>query len=171
VIARNQTRRNNSRGGGLYMCNGTIRTTPFMGTTSTNNGSLGGGMSDCEAESYNNILWANEADASDATAQNLHCSTRLTVHSELDRRRNGQPVRQNPQLINPADDDFHLGSASPCIDAGKRALGLIVDFECEMRGFNSLYVGRGDGSHFDIGADESSFALTRPIRFGCGNRP
>lgn len=50
--------------------------------------------------------------------------------------------------------DYHLQSTSPCIDAGCYIEGLTQDFEGDPRPWNGTSEPRGDGSKFDIGADE-----------------
>ena len=50
--------------------------------------------------------------------------------------------------------DYHLKSTSPCIDAGCLISGLTEDFEGDPRPFNGTSQIRGDGSDYDIGADE-----------------
>jgi len=50
--------------------------------------------------------------------------------------------------------DYHLRSDSPCIDAGCFISGLTEDFEGDPRPFNGTSQIRGDGSDYDIGADE-----------------
>jgi hypothetical protein len=57
-------------------------------------------------------------------------------------------------LADPANGDFHLQPASPCIDAGCNVSGLAVDFEGDARPYDGTLNPRGDGSDFDIGADE-----------------
>ena len=52
------------------------------------------------------------------------------------------------------DGNYHLSPNSPCIDAGGLVEGLTHDYEGEPRGFNATTLHRGDGSNFDIGADE-----------------
>jgi len=50
--------------------------------------------------------------------------------------------------------DYHLRSDSPCIDAGCLISGLTEDFEGDPRPINGTIQVRGDGSDYDIGADE-----------------
>lgn len=57
----------------------------------------------------------------------------------------GNSISGDPQFINPAADNYHLGPGSPGIDAGVNAR-IFTDFE---RDFRPL----GDG--FDIGYDEA----------------
>jgi len=73
-------------------------------------------------------------------------------------------ITDDPQFVDPdgadddfatyQDNDFHLKSTSPCIDAGMYIEGLTQDFEGQQRGFNGTSEPRGDGSDYDIGADE-----------------
>ena len=63
-------------------------------------------------------------------------------------------------MVDPANGDFHLLPASPCIDAGGHIEGLTEDFEGDARGYDGSAEPRGDGSDFDIGADEFIGAVT-----------
>jgi len=55
--------------------------------------------------------------------------------------------------------DYHLQSTSPCIDAGCLISGLTEDFEGDPRPFNGTSQIRGDGSDYDIGADEYNHSV------------
>ena len=61
----------------------------------------------------------------------------------------------------PAKDNFHLTASSPCIDAGCNVPDLSFDFEGDARPYDAVSEPRGDGSDFDIGADEF---IPHPIR-------
>jgi len=74
---------------------------------------------------------------------------------------------ENPQLIDPAGGDFHIRSTSPCVDAGRVwAAGWLggslpvevpaepEDIDGDARPFDGTSEPLGDGSDFDIGADE-----------------
>jgi len=50
--------------------------------------------------------------------------------------------------------DYHLQPTSPCIDAGSYVSGLSQDYEGDPRPWDAIGELRGDGSDFDIGADE-----------------
>ena len=62
-------------------------------------------------------------------------------------------ITDNPELADPDNGDFHLLDTSPCIDAGG-SVTLTQDFEGDPRPFDCVPTPRGDGSDFDIGADE-----------------
>jgi len=55
--------------------------------------------------------------------------------------------------------DYHLQSTSPCIDAGCLISGLTEDFEGDPRPINGTIQVRGDGSDYDIGADEYNHSV------------
>ena len=59
-----------------------------------------------------------------------------------------------PQFVDPENGDYHLLPTSPCIDAGQYIDGLTEDFEGDFRPYDGTLELRGDGSDFDIGADE-----------------
>ena len=64
---------------------------------------------------------------------------------------NGTPNNSDDFWV---DGDFHLLPTSPCIDAGSFVADLLEDFDGDPRGFNGSSEPRGDGSDFDMGADE-----------------
>ncbi len=57
-------------------------------------------------------------------------------------------------LRDPANANFRLNPTSICIDAGGNVPGVDEDFEGEPRPFDFTPEVRGDGSDYDIGADE-----------------
>ncbi|MCX7767377.1 MAG: hypothetical protein N2246_11795, partial [Candidatus Sumerlaeia bacterium] len=63
-------------------------------------------------------------------------------------------ISLNPRLSDPEQGDFHLLADSPCIDAGCFIPGLTTDFEGDARPVDVVSEPRGDGSNYDIGADE-----------------
>jgi len=65
-------------------------------------------------------------------------------------------IALNPRLAPFVDSVARLLPNSPCIDAGGVVEGLTTDFEGDPRPYRSLplWIHRGDGSDFDIGADE-----------------
>ena len=63
-------------------------------------------------------------------------------------------ISSDPKLLLPEFGEFHLRADSPCIDAGCLISTLIKDFEGDARGYNGTPEPRGDGSDYDIGADE-----------------
>ena len=70
-------------------------------------------------------------------------------------------ISDYPQLVNPANGDFHLLASSPCIDTGGFVVGLTEDFEGDPRPYDAvIWESRGDGSDFDIGADEFAEGVT-----------
>jgi len=71
-------------------------------------------------------------------------------------------ISADPRFVNPAFGDFRLMRDSPCIDAGGFVEGLTVDFEGDPRPFDFPGVVGGDGSNFDIGADECLFDKILP---------
>ncbi len=73
-------------------------------------------------------------------------------------------ISTDPLFLNPGKGDFHLQPISPCIDAGCNVTGLTQDFEGDPRPYDGTWQPRGDGSDFDIGADEYSGFGPNPIR-------
>lgn len=63
-------------------------------------------------------------------------------------------ITSDPKLLLPEYGEFHLKEDSPCIDAGRFIPELTEDFEGDERGYDGTAENRGDGSDYDIGADE-----------------
>jgi hypothetical protein len=103
----------------------------------------------------NCIIWGNSAPVG---AQLDACST--PSYSCIQGWSGGGQgnISDDPQLADPGNNDFHLLSSSPCIDAGG-TVPLTVDFEGDPRPYDFTLLPRGDGSDFDIGADELSFPV------------
>jgi len=129
---------NASHGGGFYIrqqSNPTISNNIIASNTASSSG--GGIWADGTASpsiDYNDV-WDNSTD------NYFGCSAGLN------------DISQNPLFVNPAADDYHLQSSSPCIDIGDNtaASGLPTDFEGDPR----IWDGDGNGDAVvDIGADE-----------------
>jgi hypothetical protein len=137
-------------GGGLYWCDSTIQNNTIWGNSAS---SYGGGLYDCNATIENCIVWQNSALTVDS-AQLDYCS--LPSYSCIQDWTGGGTgnIEADPQLVGPANGDFHLQATSPCIDAGCLIAGLTQDFEGDPRPYDGTSEPRGDGSDYDIGADE-----------------
>ena len=144
-------------GGGLQNCNGQILNNTIYGNHTSGSG---GGLAFCQATIQNCILWANTADQSNAQ---LHRSS-LPSYSCVQGGVSGGigNLAQDPGLVSPQTDDFHLSSISPCLDAGGFLEGLTQDYEGDLRPINSVQDPRGDGSDYDIGADEFRGEIATP---------
>jgi len=74
-----------------------------------------------------------------------------------------------------ADATYHLSADSPCVDAGSYVAALTEDYEGHPRGYDGTNEPRGDGSDYDIGADEFGLAPPPAAAFSAsstsGNRP
>jgi len=114
-------------------------------------------MADCDGIIQNNIIWSN------SSSQLYQCS--LPTYCCIQNWNGGGlgNISANPLLVDPLNGDLHLTDDSPCIDTGGSPMGLIFewsrfpDMDGEWHGFRSLDWHHGDGSHFDIGADESMY--------------
>jgi putative surface-exposed virulence protein len=161
IISNNTTIGFSTYGGGLYDCNGIIQNN----TIYDNSAESGGGLSHCSSTIANCIIWQNSATSS-ATAQlDDDCST--PSYSCIQDWTDGGSgnITSDPQLLDPANGDFHLQPTSPCIDAGCYVADLTEDFEGDPRPYDGTSEARGDGSDFDIGADECTVVETavRPM--------
>ena len=159
-------------GGGLDDCGGTIQNNLIIRNSSSYRG---GGINNCWGDFYNNVFWGNTAKyyaaANECSGKFENCIIWNNISSngtsQIDSETSpsycciqnwnvegGSNINSNPMLSDPEHGDFHLEQGSPCIDAGKDIFGLNADFEGDPRPFDFLGVEKGDGSGFDIGADE-----------------
>ncbi len=155
-------------GGGLYICNGTIQNNTIYGNRADGYYSLwtcgisgchpnildygnGGGLSSCSAVIRNCIIWQNDASVRAAYGYSSEPSYSCIQDSPGGGEGN---IYDDPLLVDPANGDFRLRPDSPCADAGCYIEGLTEDFEGDPRPINGSLEARGDGSDFDIGADE-----------------
>lgn len=164
-------------GGGLYQCVGTIQNNIISGNSANSGGGLywafehevtlrnntiygnstsaphasGPGLYNCDGAIINCIIWGNTGGSG---GQLYDCPT--PSYSCIQDWTGGGTgnISSNPQLLDPGNGDFHLQSTSPCIDAGGAVTGLTQDFEGDPRPMDGTSEPRGDGSDFDIGADE-----------------
>jgi len=100
-------------GGGLYDCDATIHNSTICGNSS---GAGGGGLAYCQGTIRNCVISGNTATEAGAqmyvsSAPSFSCIQGWTGGGEGN-------INEDPLLVNPAGDDYHLGSGSPCIDAG-----------------------------------------------------
>ena len=132
-------------GGGLYSCNGKIQNNVIIGNSSSRYGS---GFCDCNGIIRNCIIWGN-------SKEQLYSSA-IPSYSCIQGWSGGGTgnINLDPQFVDPATNNYHLKSTSPCIDAGCLIVGLTKDFEGNARPFNGTTKPRGDGSDYDIGAYE-----------------
>ncbi|MCX7000436.1 MAG: right-handed parallel beta-helix repeat-containing protein [Candidatus Sumerlaeota bacterium] len=136
-------------GGGLYRCGGTIQNNTIWGNIATQ---YGGGLKNCNGTIRNCIIWHNTAPAVGAQ---LYDSSTPTYSCIQDWSSGGTGnISADPQLLDPEHGNFHLQQNSPCIDAGCLIIDLTYDFEGDPRGYDGTSEPRGDGSDYDIGADE-----------------
>ncbi len=136
-------------GGGLYLCGGTIQNNTIWDNCAYYDS--GGGLHSCLGIIRNCIVWLNTA-PSDAQLYNCHmpsyCCIQYWAGGGI------ANISSDPLLVEPTNGDFHLQANSPCIDAGCAVEGLTEDFDGDPRPMDGTSEARGDGSDFDIGADE-----------------
>ena len=158
-----------SVGGGLATCQGLIINNTIIFNLSTSSFGNGGGLGRCEeAIITNNIIWGN----SGAENPQVHKSSLPTYSLIQDWTGGGVGnITSDPLFVNPKNDDYHLQPGSPAIDAGSTTT-LFTDFDGDPRPIDGDRLGaggKGDGSDFDIGADEfviPGFFLTRDYILG-----
>jgi len=134
------------RGGGLFFCLGSIRHNTIYG----NEASDGGGLYNCSSSIRNCIIWGNIA----ANGPQL-ATTAVPLYSCIqDWSFGATNISVDPQLVNPAAGDLHLRLDSPCIDAAGASGSAVLDIDKQTRPFDGSALARGDGSDYDMGADE-----------------
>jgi len=137
----------NYYGGGLLGCSGRVENNTIFANQAKESG---GGIHRCD-HVRNSIVWGNSAAAnlqvSDSTIPSYCCIEGWPLGGTGN-------ITASPQLADPAAGDFHLLADSPCIDAGGAVDGLNEDFDGDWRPYDAVAEPRGDGSGYDIGADE-----------------
>ncbi len=141
-------------GGGLMYCDGIIQNNTIYGNIA---GGIGGGLYKCDGTIRNCIIWANSAPAGN---QAYECATLLYCCIQDWAGAGEGNISDDPELTDPAHGDFHLLPSSPCIDAGCFVANLTQDFEGDPRPMDGTVEARGDGSDYDIGADEFTGVVT-----------
>src|SRR3989344_750137 len=147
VIENNRSLDNGGRGGGLVACQGTIQNNLILFNSATRGG---GGFHYCNAIILrNNIIWNNFP-----LSKQIYNSSGFEYSCIQNGHDGIGNISTDPIFASPETGDFHLLPESPCIDAGASIDGLIRDFDGNPRPVNGSSEQRGDGSDFDIGADE-----------------
>lgn len=172
-------------GGGIHGCNGPIRNNIFVNNNAGNEGGAiancggpiqndtvvgnsavqgGGGLASCTGTLANLILWDNSA------AQNPQILSSSTPDFSLIQNWPGGGTgntSSDPSFIDPTNGNYHLQANSPAIDTGKSVPEIQVDIDGDSRGTDGRPGALGDGSDYDMGADEfvpggSVLAVTPP---------
>jgi len=147
IISNNSPIGDYINGGGLSYCNGTIQNNTIWGNSANN---YGGGLSYCNGTIRNCIIWENIA----PTGAQLYRCAAPSYSCIQDWAEGGiGNISSGPLLVDPANGNFHLQAISPCVDAGG-TVTLAQDFEGDPRPYDGTLEPRGDGSDYDIGADE-----------------
>ncbi|MBI3119846.1 MAG: DUF1565 domain-containing protein, partial [Candidatus Hydrogenedentes bacterium] len=109
----------------------------------------------------NSIFWGN-GPGQEIAEWCSDCTGDRVTYSDVDGGFAGQGnIDANPRFLDAANRDFRLSPDSPCLDTGidMGALGFTTDFEDETRGYDGDHAGAGatgDGSDWDMGADEAT---------------
>jgi parallel beta-helix repeat protein/predicted outer membrane repeat protein len=139
-------------GGGIYSSVGsaTLTNCTFSGNSAPNGGGIYNYYS--TPTLTNSILWGDSPE--EISNSDLFLSP-LVTYSDV---QGGHPgdgnIDADPQFVDPASGDYHLGPHSPCIDAGNNDAPYLpeVDFEGELR----IVDGDSDGTAIvDMGVDEA----------------
>lgn len=157
-------------GSAMARCNGMIRNNTIV--TKDNYHHV---LYECNGTFTNNIIWNPDPSSWKAMDYEHITATRYLYNCILGWPGGGWGnFSADPRFVDPAAGNYHLRSDSPCIDAGLKVNGLTTDFDGDARGLAYIGDPRGDGSHYDIGADEfvPELALwldpgTPALREGC----
>lgn len=111
-IIRNNAITGNSAddGGAMFGCNGTIENNTIVGNSASGSGAA---LHDCSGTIRNCIIWGNKGknQISGPMVATYCCIERWTGGGEGN-------IPHFPYFVDAANDDYHLKSWSPCIDAG-----------------------------------------------------
>ena len=148
-------------GGGLHACRGDIWNNIIWGNIVSGTYCRGDALSSCKGEIRNCIIWKNSPSG---VGQQIYNSSNPSYCCIQDwPTTDTGNITDDPQLVNPSGGDFHLKANSPCIDAGGYVESVSEDFEGEPRPVDFPGVEGGDGSNFDIGADEWMLKLSKHL--------
>lgn len=140
-------------GGGVFLCDGTLENNTIVGN---DGGVNGGGLSSCDpVRVMNNIIWGNTASADPQTHTTY--SPDWMYNCEEGGPTGGQfgNINSDPRLVDVANNNFHLRADSPCIDSGVSwVTNLTTDFDGNRRPIDGTAEPRGNGTEYDMGADE-----------------
>ncbi|MCB9784067.1 MAG: hypothetical protein H6751_13975 [Candidatus Omnitrophica bacterium] len=135
-------------GAGIAGCDGDIYNNVVYGNSTER---IGGGIWLCDGNIRNNIIWGNTAAEGDQ-----YYESSVPSYCCIEDWNGGGTgnISQDPLFIDPSNRDFRLLSTSPCIDAGAFVRSVTSDYWGDPRGLDGTAESRGDGSNYDIGADE-----------------
>lgn len=180
AIEKNRIMNNNAglEGGGIFLCYGKIQNNIIA----SNSAEKGGGIFDQYAgRIQNNTIWGNSASKTGGGIYSLQRRLKNCIlwnnsapdYPQLLLSNSPDPqycciqdwtgdgegnIIKDPLLVDPEKGKFHLQPDSPCIDAGMMIADLQDDLDGDPRPHDSISDTRGDGSDFDIGADEFYFS-------------
>ncbi len=135
-------------GGAMYTWGSSPKVTncTFFGNVADEGGALSNAP-DASPIVANSILWADTPDETSGGSP-------IIMYSDVQGGHPGEGnIDQDPQFVDPANGDYHLGPGSPCIDAGTNYAPRLPpkDFEGDER----IMDGNEDGQfHVDMGIDE-----------------
>jgi hypothetical protein len=151
------------RGGGLERCEGLIRNNTIVSNTAADRG---GGLADCPGSILNCIIWGNSAghlpQLSDSNMPTYCC---------VEGGSGGQGnITMNPTFVDAdgadddphtyEDNDYHLATGSPCIDAGRNETWMWNAFDLD----GNLRIHFGAVSlTVDMGAYERASSVFRVV--------
>lgn len=140
-------------GGGVH-CSSSPSPTLTGCTISGNTATLDGGGICCRFSAdptlTNCIVWGDVPQAT-----HVDSGIPVVTYSDIEGGWNGiGNIDANPLLVDPGNDDYHLGAGSPCIDTGTSEGAPETDFEGDPRPW---------GAGYDMGADEYTMVgVTEP---------
>ncbi len=143
--------------GGVYRCEDLINNTIYNNRSINYNG----GLYQCFGTIENCIIWGNSGKRE---RQLVECSTPFYCCIQDCNSGGSGNISLDPQLKDPASNDFHLTATSPCIDAGYDYKVPDSDFENDPRPIDIPGIdNNGEIADYDIGADEFIPPTPTPI--------
>ncbi len=154
-------------GGGLAVCRGSIQNNTVVGNSAAH---TGGGLYNCRGTIGNCILWDNTASA-DAQVS-LSSTPFFSCIQDWTGSGEGNIAPASPGFADIPGGDYHLGSDSPCIDAGANYYWFVwpqrdLDRNCRLAGesidMGCYEYGATPDTDGDLLSDlEESAAVTSP---------
>ena len=140
-------------GGAAHAAGGKLYNNTFLGNSATVTGSA---LTSCRGIIRNNIFSGNSVpDRGSVIPVTGYYYCSRPTYSCLQKSISGEGnIVADPQLDSSSASGYHLSASSPCIDAGAGAEEVATDLEGDPRPVIVLPNPGGDGSGYDMGADE-----------------
>ena len=152
-------------GGAMYWCNGTIENNTIFANVADGRGAA---LYECSGTVHNCIIWGNKGKNQifGPTVATYCCIERWTGDGEGN-------IPYFPYFVDPANDDYHLRSWSPCIDAGDPSSDFSQEpepyggrIDIGMYGNTSEATSASEDSDEDLLPDDWELMIFRNLAYG-----